>query len=412
MKLEERWLHLREFTVFLLKNLVQDRILLSAGSLAFQTVLSLVPLMAVTLSILSISPFFDTFQQYVDDFILMNFMPASGEVIREYLWQFIRKTSTVPTLGGIFLFIIALFLISTIDTTINHIWGVDAPRKFFQAFTLYWTVLTLGPVFIGSSLVATSYVWYTFFTEGFMADLQARLLMMLPVLNSFLGFLLLYILVPNKRVRFVHAISGAMLASLLFELSKKWFSFYVSTFATFEHIYGALAVIPLLFFWIYLIWVVVLTGAEFVYSLGAVRQSPVSQEGFHPLRGMNAILAVIEAIARAQYQGSRIDMKRLSREVPGLGSIHLGAIARLMEEQDIIHKTEGGTFAISCDLHTLSLYELYEKVPPQQLFEAENGREELPPGRLGTMEEDITGYMRQAMQEPVVAFINTPGTQA
>jgi len=410
MKLEERWLHLREFTVFLFRNLGQDRILLSAGSLAFQTVLSLVPLMAVTISILSISPFFDTFQHYVNDFILTNFLPASGEVVQEYLWQFIRKTSTIPTLGGIFLFLIAIFLIATIDTTINQIWGVDAPRKFFQAFTLYWTVLTLGPVFIGSSLVATSYVWYTFFTEGFMADIQARLLLLLPVLNSFLGFLLLYILVPNKRVRFFHAFSGAVLASLLFELSRKWFSFYVSTFASYEHVYGALAVIPLLFFWIYLVWVVVLTGAEFVYSLGESRQGPVSREKFHPLRGINALLSVIEAIARAQYQGTRIDMKRLSSEIRAYGSMPLGSIVRLMEDQDIIHKTAAGAFAISCDLHTLSLYELYEKVSPQ-LFEAENGMEALPSGRLGALDEEITGYMRQAMKEPVAAFINTPGTQ-
>gem|GEM_PF-6583330 len=177
-----------KFLTFLWKNFMQDRVLLSAGSLAFQTLLSLVPLLAVILSVLRVSPVFDSFRLYVEEFIFENFVPASGEIARDYLWQFIDKASSVPTIGGIFLFVIALFLISTIDHTINQIWEILAPRKFFEGFTLYWTVLTLGPIFIGTSLVATSYVWYHFFMHGPLADMQTRILLTLPVLNSFLAF--------------------------------------------------------------------------------------------------------------------------------------------------------------------------------------------------------------------------------
>ncbi len=121
--------YLRSFLPFMWKNFMQDRVLLSAGSLAFQTLLSLIPLMAVVLSVLSVSPVFETFKRYVDDFLFQNFVPASGSMIREYFWEFIGNTATVPTVGGIFLLIIALFLISTIDHTINQIWDVRAPRK-------------------------------------------------------------------------------------------------------------------------------------------------------------------------------------------------------------------------------------------------------------------------------------------
>ncbi len=128
---------------------------------------------------------------------------------------------------------------------------------------------------IGSSLAASSYVWYTVFTEGPLLEVKTRLLSYFPFINSILAFFLLYMLVPNRRVRFVHAFSGALLAAVLFELSKRWFAFYITHIATFEHIYGALSVIPMLFFWIYLGWIVVLTGAEFVFCLGAFK--PVRQ---------------------------------------------------------------------------------------------------------------------------------------
>ena len=248
--------YVRVFVPFFWKNFSHDRIFLGAGSLAFQTLLSIVPVLAVILSILNVFVIFAPFKRSLEDFLVQNFMPGSGAVLNRYLSDFVGQTASVPLLGGVFLFIIALSLISTVDHTLNEIWEVHAPRKTLQGFTLYWTVLTLGPVLIGSSIAASSYVWYTVFTEGPLLELKTRLLSYIPVINSVFAFFLLYMLVPNRRVRFVHAFSGALLAALLLELSKKWFAFYVAHFATFEHIYGALSVIPMLFFWIYLGWVV------------------------------------------------------------------------------------------------------------------------------------------------------------
>ena len=406
-KARESWNFSRSFLPFVWKNFMQDRVLLSAGSLAFQTLLSLVPLMAVVLSVLSISPVFENIKLYVEDFILQNFVPASGEMLKEYFWEFLSKTSTVPAVGGIFLFVIALFLISTVDHTINQIWNVHAPRKILQGFTLYWTVLTLGPIIIGSGLVASSYVWYTVFTEGPLLEMRTRILSYLPLLNSFLAFFLLYMLVPNHRVKFLHAVSGAFLATVLFELSKKWFSFYVTTFATFEHIYGALSVIPLLFFWIYLIWVVALSGAEFVYCLGAIRPVAKAKPEFKPLKNVRDVISIMEHIWSGQQSGEYVSLKKAAIVGNGIKGRRLRDIVDILIDNNFIHVTAEGGLAISCDIHELKLYDLYRAIPQEAIGCSEEGAVENEYSDSFTqLEVRILHCLQENMSESLAAFIN------
>ena len=364
--------YLRACVPFFWKNFIHDRIFLGAGSLAFQTLLSIVPVLAVILSILSVFTVFAPFKRSIEDFLVQNFMPASGALLHQYLTDFIGKTASVPLLGGVFLFIIALFLISTVDHTLNEIWEVHAPRKALQGFTLYWTVLTLGPVLIGSSLAASSYVWYTVFTEGPLLELKTRLLSYLPFINSIFAFFLLYMLVPNRRVRFVHAMSGGFLAAVLFELSKIWFVFYVTHISTFEHIYGALSVIPMLFFWIYLGWVVVLTGAEFVFCLGALKPLGVMAEPFSPLRGVPVILSILGSIWNAQKSGSSTNMNKILKTVHSVQPSDLRKIVDILLQNNFIHVTANGDLSVSRDLYSLTLFDLYA-IMPQGLSGDENG---------------------------------------
>ncbi len=364
--------YLRAFVPFFWKNFIHDRIFLGAGSLAFQTLLSIVPVLAVILSILSVFTVFAPFKRSIEDFLVQNFMPASGALLHQYLTDFIGKTASVPLLGGVFLFIIALFLISTVDHTLNEIWEVHAPRKALQGFTLYWTVLTLGPVLIGSSLAASSYVWYTVFTEGPLLELKTRLLSYLPFINSIFAFFLLYMLVPNRRVRFVHAMSGGFLAAVLFELSKIWFVFYVTHISTFEHIYGALSVIPMLFFWIYLGWVVVLTGAEFVFCLGALKPLGVMAEPFSPLRGVPVILSILGSIWNAQKSGSSTNMNKILKTVHSVQPSDLRKIVDILLQNNFIHVTANGDLSVSRDLYSQTLFDLYA-IMPQGLSGDENG---------------------------------------
>ncbi|TLU83577.1 MAG: YihY family inner membrane protein [Chlorobium sp.] len=359
--------YIRAFMPFFWKNFIHDRIFLGAASLAFQTLLSIVPVLAVVISILNVFVVFAPFKRFLEDFLVQNFMPGVGTVLNHYLSDFIGKTATVPLVGGVFLFIIALSLISTVDHTLNEIWEVHAPRKILQGFTLYWTVLTLGPVLIASSLAASSYVWYTVFTEGPLLEVKTILLSFFPFINSILAFFLLYMLVPNRKVRLVHAFSGALLAALLLEISKKWFAFYVTHISTFEHIYGALSVIPMLFFWIYLGWVVLLTGAEFVFCLGALAPSDRVIEEFNPLRGMSLILLVLDSIWHGQNNALPMNMRKIVKSVPSVDPSGLRKIVDILLQNDLIHVTANGDLAVSRDLYALTLFDLYTIMPTEVL---------------------------------------------
>ena len=398
--------YLRAFVPFFWKNFIHDRIFLGAGSLAFQTLLSIVPILAIILSILNVFVVFAPFKRSIEDFLVQNFTPGAGSVLNTYLTDFIGKTSTVPIFGGVFLFIIALFLISTVDHTLNEIWEVHSPRKALQGFTLYWTVLTLGPVLIGSSLAASSYVWYTIFTEGPLFEMKTSILSFFPFINSVFAFFLLYMLVPNRRVRFVHAFSGALVAAILFELSKRWFTFYIANIATFEHIYGALSVIPMLFFWIYLGWIVVLTGAEFVFCLGALKPAGRIVEEYNPLHGVPEILSVLGHIWNGQKSGNAMNMKKILKVVHGITPSGLRKIIDILLQNNLLHVTVNGDLAVSCDLYVMTLFDLYAIIP-SGFWGDENGLliSEGNSVHLETISRGVTECLKSSMDLPLAPLI-------
>jgi len=253
---------------YLFKRFKEDRIIVYSGYLSFVTLLSIVPLLAVIFSVFSLFPVFQDWRGEVESFVFKNFVPTLGESIQGYLIRFVENATNMTSLGLVVLFLVALLLISSIDHTLNHIWRVRKNRRQLVSFSIYWVVLTLGPVLIGISLLTTSYLFsLTGFEDNTLLAVRKLFLAFLPYLGSFSSFLLIYLLVPHTRVHFWSALSGAMIAAILFELSKSAFALYFTHFPVYKEIYGALAIIPLLFVWVFISWVVILVGAQVAASL-------------------------------------------------------------------------------------------------------------------------------------------------
>ncbi len=247
---------------------LQDRITVSAGHLAYVSLLSLVPFIVVFFSIMSAFPAFAEVREQIEETIFSNFIPTSGDAIQTYMTEFVANASKMGAVSILALVFVALSLISNVDKTLNHIWQTKSDRPKIYTFSIYWMVLTLAPLLIGVSVLVSSYlVGLANYAEEYTPGISTLLLKSVPFLTSVLAFFLLYMVVPNKRIGVVHALCGAALAATLFESSKRLFALYVENFPSYQVIYGAMAVIPILFVWVYLSWIVVLFGAEFTRAL-------------------------------------------------------------------------------------------------------------------------------------------------
>ncbi|MFT4725279.1 MAG: membrane protein [Colwellia sp.] len=256
------------FCLFFINRILKEQIHITAGYLSYVTLMSLVPLIVVMLSVMTAFPIFTDIKEIIENFVYQNFMPAAGDVVKEHITGFVTNASEMSAIAISFLFLFALLLISAIDTSLNKIWRVTTKRRIVTAFSMYWMVLTLGPVLMGSSIAATSYIVSLISIGNYdVFGLTNIALRALPILASIGAFLILYMVVPNKVVLLKHALFGATLAALLFEVAKKGFAFYITQLPSYEAIYGALAGIPILFLWVYLSWLVVLFGALFTVSL-------------------------------------------------------------------------------------------------------------------------------------------------
>ena len=241
----------------------EDRLGLTAGSLTFTTLISLVPLVTVTLALFTAFPIFGRFQSSLQDYFLQTLVPDSiAQPVMRALTQFAGQASKLGIAGLIVLGLTALALMFTIDRTLNAIWRVRKPRPLAQRVLVYWAGLTLGPLLLGASLSLTSYALTA--SRGLVDALPGGLALLLGLLQFALlagGMAALFRFVPNTHVRWSHALAGGLFVGLGFEVAKRALGWYLGLVPTYSVMYGAFATVPILLLWVYLSWVIVLLGA-------------------------------------------------------------------------------------------------------------------------------------------------------
>lgn len=307
--------HLIPFLRFVQRRFKEDRSTQFAASLTYTTLLALVPVITIALTVFSAFPVFTSLMTQLKLFILSNFVPISaGKIISVYMQQFSEKAANLTALGVVLLGVAAFMLMHTIDQAFNVIWRVRRKRPLVQRFLIYWAALTLGPLLIGASLSLTSYL--VSLSLGLVKDIPLIgiiTLKMVPVVLTIVSFALLYMIVPSRSVSPRHALIGGLLAGLAFELMKKAFTLYVTHFPSYTLVYGAFASVPIFLIWVYLSWLVVLSGAVITAALPSwgrtVRQGEAvaGQEFF-------AALSILRALCKAQQSGGTVSLLRLQAE--------------------------------------------------------------------------------------------------
>ncbi|HEX5639387.1 MAG TPA: YihY family inner membrane protein [Burkholderiaceae bacterium] len=249
-----------------------------AGSLTFTTLLSVVPLFAVALALFTAFPLFAQFRNELGNFLL-NVLPGqiSSTVLR-YVNEFAAQATRLTALGLAFLAFTALAMIITVDRVLNDIWRVRDRRPWTQRVLIYWMIISFGPVLIGASLSASSYLWSLSAEAVRQLPLLLRnLLDYAPVVLSGFAYAALYVFVPNRNVAWRDALIGGFIAAILAEFVKGAFGIFVSR-GSVRSIYGAFAALPLFLVWVYLSWYVLLFGAAIAATLPRLRATRFADE--------------------------------------------------------------------------------------------------------------------------------------
>lgn len=351
----------RDFLRMLAERFAATRCPQVAGSLAFTTLLALVPLITVAIAVFGNLPGMDKLGASLKVFLLENLLPdRAGRIITTYALQFSQKAARLTVIGIAMLAITALMLLGTIERVFNQIWGVRHPRPLLVRITVSWFMLSLGPVVLGGSVVATGYLVTTSMEWSehlpWIGEVAASLLPPL-LLGSLFSFL--YYAVPNHPVRMLHAIAGGLAAALAFVLMQRAFGLFIARFPTYTLIYGTFAALPIFLVWLYLSWVVVLLGALIAASLPAFLERQRIAPSFPGDRAWAAV-EILAALADAQREGRPAGFAWLRRHA----SLPEHSAETLLEnlcEAGLASRTEDGSWVLTRAAADIRLLDVFER---------------------------------------------------
>jgi membrane protein len=304
-----------EFFLAVGRRFDEERIFQTSGSLTYTSLLSLVPLLTVALAVASAFPVFEEVVAALQKFVLMNMLPESRGVqtLMEQFSSFAQNAGRLTAIGLVGFLVTAVMLMLTIDNALNGIFRVQRGRSVVQNIAMYWTVLTLGPLLIGGSLSLTSFAIVSSFGMLNLDVVAERVVKQLPFILTWAALALLYGFVPARRVEPRHAIFGALLAGIVFEVAKRAFALYLTQVPTYALIYGAFATVPIFLLWLYLSWLVVLGGAVFTALLPAWN----ARSDFRRLPGRDFAdaLRALSILARAHAEGRPVRLNAIARRL-------------------------------------------------------------------------------------------------
>lgn len=243
-----------KIAVYFRQRFSEDGCSYRSASLAYTTLLAIVPLGIISFGILSLFPYFKGVGKQIEQFVLANFVAESAAAVTKQFTFFMSNVHRLSVINVLFLAIVALMLMYNINRAFNAIWHAEKHFHFTLSFIVYSLVLLFSPIIVASFALL----------EPFIAQIPyiaAPLFFLIPPVLIFSIFTVMNWVLPSCRVRLLHAAIGGFISTVLFELAKYGFKVYLTHFPTYRLVYGALAAIPIFLIWLYVSWLTILLGA-------------------------------------------------------------------------------------------------------------------------------------------------------
>lgn len=349
------------FACFIIARFEVDRCREKAASLTYTTMLSIVPIFTVLLVILSSVPALQTAKGQIQQLIYQNLLPSSGLQVSNYIDDFADKSSNLTFVGIIILFITTIMMLSKIEDAFNRIWHVPNSGTDIIGVMRYWTLISLGPIVLGTAFILSSTVASLSLLNqqvaGYAIDWEVWV-KVLSFLMTLSGFTAIYWFVPNTRVPFKHAAYAGIAIGVLFELLKTAFGSIMANFTSYELVYGAFAALPVLLLWIYLSWCLILAGVEI--SRGFSLFDTEQRGSRHPIV---ILLTVIGVLYKNQRMGKATSETELHHALSPREMVDWHEYEIHLRDQNIIAQTSEGAYLLKCNLGQLTLGQLCRNLP-------------------------------------------------
>lgn len=350
-----------QFVLFVIKRFEADRCREQAGSLTYTTLFAVVPMLTVFLVIISSIKALEPARQQLQQLIYSNFLPKTTIAFDKALNAFTAKSSNLTVIGILFLFFTTVMMLTSIETVFNRIWRVRETRGGIVGFMRYWTIISLGPILLGSAFAISSAAASLNVLSNNFAGYElngALIFSSISFLLTVLGFFILYWTIPNRSVPVKSALIASLFSTTVFELIKNLFGYAMSNFTSYEIVYGAFAAVPIFLLWIFLSWNIVLLGVEVSYALTAFKSG--KDQDRHPVI---MLMDLLELFYNKQKLGESVtDTEAL--EV--LGREEIGRWPRyadMLQQQNLIKSTSDDTFVLVRNLSQVDFWTFYKALP-------------------------------------------------
>ena len=238
-----------------ISDTIED-ITIQASSLSFYTIFSIVPIILIVLSLLSSSPMFAEYYQKIETLIISNILPTNQDMIKEYINSFVQNSKSMGIIGSIYIFVTSILFFQNFETIMKNIFN-SKKRELFNKITVYWTTMTLFPILLSFSIFISIKVQE--FLNSYSTGIN--FLGLLPFFTIFVMFWLAYNLGANKELNIKALAISSFLGALVFSIAKSLFVYYVIYNKTYNSLYGSFSVVLFVFVWIYVSWIIFLSGA-------------------------------------------------------------------------------------------------------------------------------------------------------
>ena len=347
------------FMRFLLKRFFEENWLLTAGALSYTTLLALVPLTATVLGVIAMFPIYQRWGDALTIFLFNNFVPKAAASVADYIKTFAAGARGLTGIGALGVLASAFLTMSSIEDAFNKIWRVPTSRSPHARFLLYCAALVFGPLLAVLSVALSSYVFsLPLVAAAEQTPLAKYGLRLMPGLVELIAFTAAYKVIPHRSVRLRHALIGGLLATILFEGAKYAVAYYL-TRASYQQIYGALALIPIFLLWIWVSWLVILLGAILAAALSVYRYRPQAlrlPKGFE----FYGLLRLLGRFEEARVQGKGLHSVDLLALEPILADDTLQDMLRALCQLGVLHRSASGEWSLARDLDEVGFGEIYE----------------------------------------------------